>query len=41
MRINAVEIISQTIGTVFAAKRVQLDDVSLVMGIWDTAGSEK
>ncbi|XP_020289816.1 ras-related protein Rab-24-like isoform X2 [Pseudomyrmex gracilis] len=30
-----------TIGTVFAAKRIQLDDVSLVMGIWDTAGSEK
>ncbi|XP_012223144.1 ras-related protein Rab-24 isoform X2 [Linepithema humile] len=30
-----------TIGTVFAAKRVQVNDVSLVMGIWDTAGSEK
>jgi len=31
----------QTIGTVFAAKRAQVNDVSLVMGIWDTAGSEK
>ncbi|XP_011341550.1 ras-related protein Rab-24 isoform X2 [Ooceraea biroi] len=31
----------QTIGTVFAAKRVQVNDVSLAMGIWDTAGSER
>lgn len=31
----------QTIGTVFAAKQVQANGVSLVMGIWDTAGSEK
>ncbi|GAB1859964.1 Ras-related protein Rab-24 [Camponotus japonicus] len=30
-----------TIGTVFAAKQVQVNGVSLVMGIWDTAGSEK
>ncbi|XP_050449491.1 ras-related protein Rab-24-like isoform X1 [Cataglyphis hispanica] len=30
-----------TIGTVFAAKQVQANGVSLVMGIWDTAGSEK
>lgn len=31
----------QTIGTVFASKRVQVNDVTLIMGIWDTAGSEK
>ncbi|XP_011690553.1 PREDICTED: ras-related protein Rab-24-like isoform X2 [Wasmannia auropunctata] len=30
-----------TIGTVFASKRVQVNDVTLIMGIWDTAGSEK
>ncbi|CAL1673791.1 unnamed protein product [Lasius platythorax] len=30
-----------TIGTVFAARQVQVNGVSLVMGIWDTAGSEK
>ncbi|XP_011156754.1 ras-related protein Rab-24 isoform X1 [Solenopsis invicta] len=30
-----------TIGTVFASKRVQVNDVTLMMGIWDTAGSEK
>lgn len=41
IQINAVKIMLQTIGTVFAAKRVQVNDVSLVMGIWDTAGSEK
>ncbi|KAG7200613.1 hypothetical protein KM043_001171 [Ampulex compressa] len=30
-----------TIGAAFAAKQVQVDGKKLVMGIWDTAGSEK
>lgn len=30
-----------TIGAAFAAKQIQVDDRKIVMGIWDTAGSEK
>lgn len=30
-----------TIGAAFAAKQMQVDGKKLVMGIWDTAGSEK
>lgn len=30
-----------TIGAAFAAKQIQVDERKIVMGIWDTAGSEK
>ncbi|XP_017795881.1 PREDICTED: ras-related protein Rab-24 [Habropoda laboriosa] len=30
-----------TIGAAFAAKQIEIDGKKLIMGIWDTAGSEK
>ncbi|XP_063992846.1 ras-related protein Rab-24-like [Diachasmimorpha longicaudata] len=30
-----------TIGAAFASKQIQIDDQKLVLGIWDTAGSER
>ncbi|XP_076678021.1 ras-related protein Rab-24 [Andrena cerasifolii] len=30
-----------TIGAAFAAKQIEVDEKRLIMGIWDTAGSEK
>ncbi|XP_076364053.1 ras-related protein Rab-24-like [Tachypleus tridentatus] len=30
-----------TIGAAFGAKKIQLDDKQITMGIWDTAGSER